>query len=511
MSRRARIVVDRFEPVIPSWNWRSDWFTRYDSAYSLLAKFAYLNAFAVRDLVQIFVSGNTGKKTAILRDPQVDLRDPSYFDLPAMSVALRADLDAVKDSFLFAMLPNGKRKSADRLRWCPKCAAVGFHSPLFQLEIITGCPIHGVPLKSTCHQCGASTPYRLRRDVVEIPFSCSACHADFAPVMRAPKTRSLQLRTEHIASLQNTAELLKFEDKLIPMKLEINRELKSHGMGELVIASADLKRRQAEYTGFVIEVLDELKAEMHTAQPPLPLVDITRVYRGVRCEPPWSMKKRKNGKPINARVSKSVPAIQKSWDDMLSALYTVYNAMRRRIWSRLIQGHQSCVICAGNKLWWHMEGERTRAFCPVAEAFLRWRMYWEGCGVPQHLFQPLAKPPFGILGWHAQAAPICPPGWSRATELWVTQHCFAQACLANFHEWVDVALANVEKGSIEWTKHATTGKFQVYWALVGHDSWRQPVRIYIQASKRVQDELLRKPPGADHYQHHRTQLAEIRR
>lgn len=510
MGKPARIVLDRFESRVPSWNWRSDWHARHESAYSLFAKFAYLNAFAVRDLIPIFIS--SGKKTATLRNPQVDLRDPTHFDIPAIAHVLQADLDDVKESFLFAMLPNGRRKSTDHLRWCPKCAAIGFHSPLFQLEIIANCPIHGTPLRSSCSACGAQTPYRLRRDVIEVPFSCSACHADFAPTMRNPSARSLQLRPESIERLQNVSEVLKFEDRLIPMKLEINRERKFHGMGEVVIAPADLRRRHAEYTGFVIEVLDELKADMSTFQPPLSLAQITRIDRGARPEAITSAKRSKKKYSHLHRRNSSLPAVRKSWDDMLNGLYTVYAANRRWIWRHVITEHQSCVVSAARRLWWHMEGESTVAFCPVAEAFLRWRMLWEGCGVPQHLLSPLTKPPFGIVGWQAQAAPICPCGWSKATEIWVTQHCFARACLSNFREWLDIALTNSENGKIDWTRHAVTGKFETYWALAGHDSWHQPVRIYLQVGERREwESFLVKLNDAKHHQYHQVQISQLKR
>ena len=60
---------------------------------------------------------------------------------------------------------------------------------------------------------------------------------------------------------------------------------KSTGMGEVIIAPADLRRRHAEYIGFVIQVLDDLKAESDTAQPPLELTQISHIYLGARPAP----------------------------------------------------------------------------------------------------------------------------------------------------------------------------------------------------------------------------------
>jgi hypothetical protein len=40
-----------------------------------------------------------------------------------------------------------------RLRWCPECAKVWFHSPLFQEWRRIQCPWHGVPLVTQCARC----------------------------------------------------------------------------------------------------------------------------------------------------------------------------------------------------------------------------------------------------------------------------------------------------------------------------------------------------------------------
>lgn len=509
MKKKARIILDRYEPRTPSWNWRDDWYTNYDSTYSLFAKFAFLNAFAARDLVHIFISTDSGMRTKVLRNPQVDLRDPSYFDIPAMSIALRADIDTVSQSFLYAMLPNGQRKSVAHLRWCTRCAAIGFHSPLFQLEIISNCPIHARPLRATCPHCNSRIPYQLRKDVVDVPFACSSCKADFAPVLRNPRTRSLRLSENDIACMRNLTDLLKFEDQLIPRKLELNRLCKMQGSGEVVIAPADVRRHHSQFTGFVMQVLDEVRAEVDTAQIPLALTEVTQVIRGNKATPMHGIKLKKRRKR-NEETILSHNEIKKDWGDMLVALHTVYCAIRRRIWRRLIASHQHCVVCAARRLWWHMEGENTPSFCPIAEAFLRWRMFWEGCGVPGHLLGPLTKPPFGIVGWQAQTAPICPQGWSRETEIWVTQHIFARACMSSYDDWMAVSTENHEIGHIQWTKHATSGRFESYWALTGHDSWHKPVRIYIQ-SEDIDRRSLVNFASKDHYQGHYARLLQLKR
>lgn len=44
------------------------------------------------------------------------------------------------------------------LRNCPRCAAIGYHSPVYQWAWLTQCPIHGVPLTAACPDCQAPWP-----------------------------------------------------------------------------------------------------------------------------------------------------------------------------------------------------------------------------------------------------------------------------------------------------------------------------------------------------------------
>ena len=137
-------------------------------------------------------------------------------------------------------------------------------------------------------------------------------------------------------------------------------------MGEVIIAPADLRRRHAEYIGFVIQVLDDLKAESDTAQPPLELTQISHIYLGARPAPFQRAKVKKYRRTKVSGNEKLVAPVKQSWDDMLYALYTVYSTIRRRIWRSIIPAHQSCVTSAAHQLWWHLEGEKTVNFCPVA-------------------------------------------------------------------------------------------------------------------------------------------------
>lgn len=160
-----------------------------------------------------------------------------------------------------------------------------------------------------------------------------------------------------------------------------------------------------------------------------------------------------------------------------------------------------------------MEGEKTVNFCPVAEAFLRWRMYWEGCGAPSHLFSKLSKNPLGLMCWLSDSAPICPKSWTENAELWVTDHIFSRSCLGSFRDRVEIAMQNEANGYIEWNKHDLTGNFESYWAVAGRDIPEYPLRIYEQTHEAYNFEQLFQSYKItqEHRKMHDSQLKKIKR
>jgi len=63
----------------------------------------------------------------------------------------------------------------DRLRGCPRCYLLGFHSPLFQLSILERCPIHGDPLVEGCPRCAYPEPYAVTDRWPRDGYRCPVC------------------------------------------------------------------------------------------------------------------------------------------------------------------------------------------------------------------------------------------------------------------------------------------------------------------------------------------------
>ena len=509
----ARVVLDESYRIEKSWCWRDDWTSGFDSAYGLLSKFAKFNAMGARELAQLFINRACGQRTAIVRAPKVDLRDSSLFDISEMARLLRLNPDHVYHAFLLDQLANSRRRSSDVLRWCPRCARVGFHSSVFQIDLLAVCPTHGKPIRSQCPKCRAQIPYRLQPDVFANPFCCPSCGADFAPALRDPKTRSLRLRDAETAWIPNLVSLFSFEDEMLPVKLELNRNRRLLGIGEVVFAVGDWRRIESEYTGFVSQVLAALRAERAIAQRPLSLNQISTTIKRTACRSSRpERRKRARRTKAQAEILTS-SALKQGWDDRLRASYQIYGAVRRHLWRHVVHEHQDCIATAGRHLWWRMEGERTVGFCPVAEAFLRWRMYWETCGTPCYLFAPMRKDPFGVASWIASSAPVCPVGWAWDTEQWAADHVLGRTCMGSFRDFLDIAISDQERDRIDWDGHALTGKYESYWAVAGRDTTACPARIYEQfrVPNRFSEVLGNFHGDCAHRRTHRVCLARVQR
>lgn len=511
--KSARIVLEAPRGIDSAWCRRDDWFTGYDSPYGLFAKFGRLNAMGAREMADLFIDRECGKRTAILRAPKVDLRSSDLFDLSALTKHMGLDQTAIDHAFVVERLVNRRRRSSDVLRWCAPCARHGFHSAVFQLDLIGACPVHGQMLRSRCPRCRREIPYQLSQEVFEVPFCCPACSHDLAPELREIRPRALTLRAKDAAWIENLVNLFVFEDTMVPVRLALNRKRKHLGLGEFAIAHADWRRLESEYTGFVRQVIDVLEAELPGGQQGLPLGPLTVSVKrpgaaGLRASAKVCRRYRSKDIPIDLQTSAQV---KRGWDGKLRACYDVYSGVRRHLWRHVVKAHQGCIATAAAHFWWNMDGETTCAFCPVAEAFIRWRMHWEFCGTPRYLFAPMRKDPMGLPVWLAAEAPICPSGWTTEAEQWVWDHVFGGHCLGSFWELLEKSIADNRRDKINWDKHVFTGRFTSYWAVSGKNTIKSPIRIYEQIRAPCDCAAALKNVGAtrEHGRDHLSRIARI--
>jgi hypothetical protein len=98
--RPARIVEIRQEGITPSYSWYSSWTTGCESIYSLLAKFTLLNCLPIREIASLVVSSQCGRKSLLVQQLDIDLRDPKVFDISKIEQLCHTSEQVVTSSFV---------------------------------------------------------------------------------------------------------------------------------------------------------------------------------------------------------------------------------------------------------------------------------------------------------------------------------------------------------------------------------------------------------------------------
>jgi len=128
-------------------NWRPGTTSVYESIWSLRRKFSYLNRLnggLTDDAIRADSDGVDG---------DIDLGNPM---LKCLGEPLQIFRDCSLSRFLLPIEITGhlRRFHVSHLRYCEMCIVRGYHSPIHQLPWVACCPIHGIPLRELCLDCG---------------------------------------------------------------------------------------------------------------------------------------------------------------------------------------------------------------------------------------------------------------------------------------------------------------------------------------------------------------------
>lgn len=507
--RPGQIILDTYVPQPRQWCWRRDWHVKWESAWTLLWKFAYLNQIATSDLARLVISRQCGKRSAILAKPQVDLRDSAVFDIAVLASLLRVSQAAVREAFLFDIAPGSVLDSSDCLRWCVTCMRSGFHSPLFQLGPTRSCPIHGHMLVDRCPACSRTIPYKLTKAFSQHPFACPHCGVDMAPTIREDRPKILRLQAHEAALLATPlrfhrvaadAELINATDAR-----HLFKQVAKFGIAAVRHDEVDVT---LSYTGFLTQVLKEaipgakVKRFGGRAQP------ITRHECGCSHLGDFHDDGCRDEAEDTTLPRTESPAASDSAECLVRLLDT-YKAIRRHLWRHVLKEHQRCIRSAANSLWWNMHGKSTARFCPCAMAFLRWRMFWEGCCAPRYLYVASTKELYGIVGWHLARPETIPSHWSRATRNWVACHVFAASamdCFGGLMRWSEKAGS---KASVHWDQPRSPANYASLWAVSGRDCNDKPAVVYVRSPPVEPLRTLPATSSRSHWQSHQAQIAQL--
>ncbi|XLZ71453.1 hypothetical protein ABT364_05655 [Massilia sp. SR12] len=480
----GKIVLDEVHETARAWCWRDDWYVLYDSSYSLLSKFALLNSVLAREIVDIVVSRRSRKRSAMVSNPDMDLRDGKIVDFDVLKALFRLPEQSLRDAFLLDYIPNSLPRSSPTLRWCSHCLARGYHMPLFQMNLTRVCPIHEIALCDACPECHRSISYRLRSDVFHDPFRCPHCKFDLAPLLRNARPGIMQLRQHDKTRLSLMRRFYSTEDQAICRVHELADQYKQSGMSELALSKPHSHELDSRYAGFISQVLRDLGVSSDTKQQTFALesIDCHRCNSGRNIllddDDPYAPQEtptlNAGGRPRSVRHGDN---------GTFGELSVLYKAIRRHLWRHEIFPHRYCVSRAAGHLWWNVEGERMSVFCPDALAFMRWRMMWEGCGTPRYLLSAPQHDAFGILGWLLARPCPCPPHWSNPTKQWVIKQIFAGTCLKSYRDLKMHAGDEFKQGETLWSRNREAVQCECLWAVAGGDSIESPATVYLQYGK----------------------------
>jgi hypothetical protein len=476
----ARLILDPGGRLDPEWCWRDDWSSGFDSAYSLFMKFALLNQISAVEIAKVFVSQSCGKRSVVCKRPNVDLRDSSFFDRDVLKSVLRISDDQIRAAFLLDLLPTSSLHSSDCLRWCALCMQHGFHSSLFQITATAYCPIHQMALITNCKSCTAQIPYRLLSSNFSAPFKCPSCRADLAPSIRSDRREAYIPRLSERKFIDQLTSYFQKEEKAIPRRtsLRLQRQI---GRGDVVFSRPDEQGYLSRYIGFMSQVLVMQGFPRMQRQAPLAIERVERTVRGVARSIMYEDDNEECDGPTawNCIGPREAPRPRLPAD--FASIRQVYRSIRRNLWRHQLKKHRTCIVSACRHLWWDVAGEVTTSFCPVADAFIHWRMMWEGCGTPRYLYSKSERDLHGIAGWISARPAPCPNYWSEGTRHWVLDHIFSSTCIESYRELLVAGLGNQARGKQYWRRSAPVVRYDTYWAVAGADTLNHPATVYVRS------------------------------
>jgi|GEM_PF-919242 len=465
----ARIRLLKPAAFQTTWCWRQDWISGGESMYGLLALFQILNVVQTNRIASEFVIPTQGTKRTLAKEPTVDLHSSERIHLDRVAQVTGLAVEQIARAFLSCAFPRSGWQGAPYLRWCPECLKSGHHALGFQIPIVHRCPGHGSQLIQRCPRCRVELPYKLHGASTAQPlFCCPTCKLDLVQELRTSTARP-PLGKVVIAALHADASLLELCDSLPTRTGGVLTGAESMGYRELVLSMPSSVSRTMEFADFARNVMLSLAGRPSK----------------LNLKPSLSY-----AEPQATFVTKSKPSLSCGWpkhiipesDRQLIEAAAIYRRVARYLRRGVVREHRSCVQCACRRIWWPVLGSRTVALCPIAVAFIRWRMHWEGTGVPSLLLAEARSPPLGLVTWLAALAPVGSASWSRAMGEWLVKHVLARDLITSFDALLWRATESVKPGFMVWNRLAISEIPRTGWVCAGRGTASNPGRLYVMVS-----------------------------
>ncbi len=418
--------------------WRKNLVSPYESLWSILHKFASLNAANASSVRSIFGKDSDHIDTANhwKWNERDDLR---YFGgLDPLKVAQITNLEdqVIKESVIQTFIKQNERQShsCTVLRFCKSCLQAGFHSSLFQLLFLKNCPFHKEEFLTRCPNCGEEISYRLNNNALKKPYGCAKCSKVFYQALlkigyRIPVVKE----RDQILELIGNWLINRVKRETLGRTLNINNS------GSSVFF---LERKNKTISNLIRYWIDAFNPSDRVNQA---LKHQISDSRNSYVKIPFRV--------INENKSRT-DLFGKEWDQ---DLYGIYKSIGRHLKKTCLAEHVKCIENFGRNLWWDKYAlSRDGKICEFANAFLLWRMYFEGLDHPSLLFKKFKGYGFGRLHIEWQPPNL---GFSES----ILKRIFAIECSWAFFECILIANRFHRRDSYSFNWVYLNKSFTPYW------------------------------------------------
>lgn len=408
--------------------WRLYWSSRFESLWSLLRKFAHLNAINHYEVLKLFkcndVSQEIRRRKWCLRN---DLRHFGALDPSKLSIIFGLSPGDLAGATVLPFVREHEAAylTSEFLRFCPTCISQGFHSSIHQLLFLPNCPIHGDRLEIRCAECLTLTvSYKLPYVSNGKLSNCAHMVHGLSQHLAYGKTKELQ------------EEAAKRDKALLPVAMLLMKRVEISIAEPLLTQQMppgtrrkQIPRHFRRLLGFWIKVLGARshKAWANVSKPKGLHIQVSHH------EPSYA------GRAFNRLNSNSMLPWQeeKEAEARDLELYRIYKAIHRHLIRNYLPRHRRCIVRVGrNRRPSRMILKWQGRTCPAANALLMWRMFLEIAIEPCRLFQPVLRDRGEI---YRSRVHWTPPRVNLPD--WVLRRIFALECVGLFHECLLVAEA----------------------------------------------------------------------
>ena len=342
--------------------WRPDWLIPFESLWSLLKKFTYLNAAGYGDLRELVGRAKSERNSPSGEQLRCDLNSFAAVDHEKLNNLLRIDPNQTLQATALAYIKHEEIVvlTTNQLRYCSACMKAGFHTAIHQLLFLSHCPIHNSPLVTRCPECGSFAPrYTLASVTARRRTNCDNCFDSFAENFRL----GINLRLTHDSQSRELPELSSW----------LNGRL-----------SADWTEYNA-FTGSFFRKPSKCRSTKLLRLPgywsrPLPFDSKTIVELPER--------ESHNRLSLVASTETFLDRYGQLDPDFDETLQRDFRSISRNLFRRVLRTHKQCIRRLQRHVCWIAPGRYWRGtICVAANAYLLWLMRCHNTNDPTKVFR----------------------------------------------------------------------------------------------------------------------------